>query len=88
MTNAVFETLMALLDRGEDAVLATIVEEEGSSPRGTGAQMLVSREGLVAGTIGGGPAEGAALELADRLLAEKRSRLRRGYLCAAAIHRP
>lgn len=76
MTNAVFETLMALLDRGEDAVLATIVEEEGSSPRGTGAQMLVSREGLAAGTIGGGAAEGAALELAERLLAEKRSALR------------
>lgn len=75
MTNPVFETLLSLLNQGQNAVLATIVEEEGSSPRGAGAQMLISVEGLAAGTIGGGAAEGAALELAETLLAERRSAL-------------
>lgn len=75
MTNAVFETLLSLLDQGQDAVLATIVEEEGSSPRGAGAQMLAGADGLAAGTIGGGAAEGAALELAGELLEQKRSAL-------------
>ena len=72
-----YETLLALLDRGQDAVLATIVEEEGSSPRGTGAQMLAGPSGLAAGTIGGGASEAAALAQAADLLAEGRSALRR-----------
>lgn len=74
--NQLYETLLALLDRGRDAVLATIVAEEGSSPRGAGAQMLIGPEGLAAGTIGGGAAEGAAIELAGKLLKERRSVLR------------
>lgn len=73
----IFKTLLALLDRGEDAVLATVVSAQGSTPRGTGAQMLADREGLAAGTIGGGPGEAQALLLAADCLREKRSALRR-----------
>ena len=51
----IFENLLALLDRGEDAVLVTVVLAQGSPPRGAGSQLLAGREGLMAGTIGGGP---------------------------------
>ena len=74
--NGIYQTLLSLMEREQDAVLAVIIEEEGSSPRGTGAQMLVGPEGLSAGTIGGGAAEGSALELAAGLLREGRSERR------------
>ncbi len=73
----IFETLLSLLDRGEDAVLVTVVSAEGSTPRGTGAQLLAGREGLIAGTIGGGPGEAQALAFAAEVLKEGRSNLRR-----------
>lgn len=44
--NGIYQTLLSLMEREQDAVLAVIIEEEGSSPRGTGAQMLVGPEGL------------------------------------------
>lgn len=71
----IFETLLALLDRGEDAVLVTVVSAEGSTPRGGGSQLLAGRSGLAAGTIGGGPGEAQALALAAELLKEGRSAL-------------
>ncbi len=73
----IFENLVALLDRGEDAVLVTIVSAEGSTPRGAGAQLLAGREGLIAGSVGGGPGEAQALTLAAALLRERRSQLHR-----------
>ena len=73
----IFEALLSLLDRGEDAVLATVASAQGSTPRGTGAQLLAGRSGLLAGTIGGGPGEAQALRLAAECLREKRSEVRR-----------
>lgn len=71
----IFEKLLDLLNRGEDAVLATVVSAKGSTPRGAGSQLLAGKSGLEAGTIGGGPGEARALELAVRLLEEQRSTL-------------
>lgn len=73
--NTVFENLLALLDQGEDAVLVTVVSAEGSTPRGTGSQLLAGWAGLLAGTIGGGPGEAQALALAAECLQEKTSRV-------------
>ena len=42
------------LTAGEPLVLATITAATGSTPRGAGARMVVGREGLLCGTIGGG----------------------------------
>ena len=69
-----FETLLSVLERGEDAVLVTIVASSGSAPRGAGARMLVTKDGRVCGTIGGGAVEYRAMELAGEILRTKRSR--------------
>ncbi len=69
-----FETLRSTLERGEDAVLVTIVASSGSAPRGAGARMLVTKEGRVSGTIGGGAVEYRAEQLAGEILLTKRSR--------------
>lgn len=73
----IFENLLTLLDRGEDAVLVTVVLAQGSTPRGAGSQLLAGRGGLIAGTVGGGPGEAQALAFAAELLREGRSAVRR-----------
>ena len=55
--------------RGEPAVLVTVVQTRGSTPREPGAKMVVS-EGSVHDTIGGGQVEHAGIESARLLLDE------------------
>ena len=72
-----FQSLLDLLNRGEDAVLVTVASAQGSTPRGAGSQLLADREGLVAGTIGGGPGEAQALALAEEVLEKRGTAVRR-----------
>ncbi len=72
-----FQSLLDLLNRGEDAVLVTVASAQGSTPRGAGSQLLAGREGLAAGTIGGGPGEAQALALAEEVLEKRGTAVRR-----------
>lgn len=74
-----FERLGEALPAG-DAVLVTVVASSGSAPRGAGARMLVTGEGRVCGTIGGGAVEYRAEQMAAEVLASKSSRLERFVL--------
>ncbi len=47
---------------GESSVLVTVVKKEGSSPRGIGSKMLAGPDGWIAGSVGGGAVEYAALK--------------------------
>ncbi|MDD4004988.1 MAG: XdhC/CoxI family protein [Elusimicrobiaceae bacterium] len=64
----IHETIYALLDRaiaqGRDAALVTIIGSQGSTPRETGAKMLVFADGETAGTVGGGKLESLCIESA------------------------
>lgn len=62
------QTISRLLDDGEDLVLATILDQSGSTPRLAGAKMVVRAEGKIAGTIGGGLMEAVVMQSADKLL--------------------
>ncbi|MFZ5960580.1 xanthine dehydrogenase accessory protein XdhC [Pseudomonas knackmussii] len=64
--------LADLQQRGEAAVLVTIIEERGSTPRNAGSKMVVSAEKLY-DTIGGGHLEYKAQQIAREML-EQRSR--------------
>ena len=48
--------------------LVALIESEGSTPRTSGAYMLVGAKGLLYGTIGGGGMEYAAQQLAQQRL--------------------
>ena len=63
-----FLTLEQILRAGRPAVLVTITASGGSSPRGAGARMLVTVEGLRAGTVGGGLLEHRCIQQARELL--------------------
>lgn len=71
--HSIFMKLLYQMEKYLDTVLVTIIYEQGSSPRGVGAQMLVDKSGRVIGTIGGGAVEYSAEKMALKLLEEKRS---------------
>lgn len=68
-----FSILLERTAAGEDLMLVSILSNTGSAPRGKGAQMLVSAEGRICGTVGGGNVEFLALERAKELLTQRRS---------------
>lgn len=57
----------------QNMVLSTIVEKRGSTPRGVGAKMLVSEDGSVIGTVGGGSVENAVYEKSKELIKIQKS---------------
>ena len=69
----IFTELQQEWAAGREAVLVSVVGHSGSVPRGKGAQMLVGEQGLLCGTIGGGPAEYNAVEKAKQLLHGRKS---------------
>ena len=70
----VFQQLMRALSAGEDAVLVLIESSSGSAPRGAGACMVVTAEGRIAGTIGGGAVEYRSEQTAREVLQSGTSR--------------
>lgn len=68
-----FRKLNQTISTGQDAVLVTIVASSGSTPRGSGARMLVTGEGRITGTVGGGAVEYECEKLALRCLENKGS---------------
>ena len=71
---------------GNACYLVALIESEGSTPRSSGAYMLVNKNGWVAGTVGGGGMEYAAVcEAQKKLLAgECKSFAKRFDLTTAA----
>jgi len=69
-SHGIVERLAALSQAGVPFVCVTLVEAIGSTPQDTGAKMLVTSEGLVAGTIGGGKVENKAIQHAQAMLAQ------------------
>ena len=67
--NTIFQTLLYQREKKRPTVLATIVWDDGSAPRGKGSQMLVGETGLLSGTIGGGAVELRSIQLAQAMLA-------------------
>lgn len=72
----VFGALVKELKSGEAAVLATIVESRGSTPRKAGARMMVRQDGSSCGTVGGGAVEYQTTLAAAQALELKTSLLR------------
>ncbi len=66
----ILSEVLELLERGQDFALVKLGAESGSTPRAAGAEMLVRRDGTIAGTIGGGLLEltmmKAAVETLER----------------------
>ena len=57
-------------DAGRRVAVATVIDVQGSGPRGPGATMAVNEDGEVAGSVSGGCVEGAVVTAALEVLAE------------------
>jgi xanthine/CO dehydrogenase XdhC/CoxF family maturation factor len=53
----IYREVADAIERGDSVVLATVARTRGSTPRKTGAKMVVRRDGTFFGTIGGGCGE-------------------------------
>lgn len=72
----VLSKLNQCLDKNESVAIITIVEAEGSTPRGVGSSMLVDEEGnILEGTIGGGVLEQKARKDAVNYIKKRQSSL-------------
>jgi xanthine dehydrogenase accessory factor len=87
-----YEEMVRLTRAGEPFVLATVVAHEGSSPRKSGARMLVRGDGGTLGTVGGGRIELETMAAASAALADGAARTLEfvlseeyGYACGGGM---
>ncbi len=64
----VFRSMHELSEQGEAVVLCPLLSSMGHAPQEPGAKALITRQGLHAGTVGGGKLENKAIVEAQRLL--------------------
>ena len=65
---------------GNTAVMVTVIQSEGSTPRSAGARMAVFSDGVSFGTVGGGAVEYESQTLAKAYLESKMSAVKDFYL--------
>ncbi|MFB0919689.1 MAG: XdhC family protein [Oscillospiraceae bacterium] len=70
-----FETAKQQMAEGNDVVLVTVIASSGSTPRGSGARMVVTEAGRIYGTIGGGAVEYKSTLMAVEAIKNKASLL-------------
>jgi len=64
----IYQQIVELGSKGEDAALVTIISVVGSTPREEGAKMLVKADGNIVGTIGGSNLENVAIKEALKVI--------------------
>lgn len=69
--NDIWSEVKNRLSSGDKVVMVTIVAHSGSTPRRSGAKMVVSSTGTSVGTIGGGPVEAEVIEKAQDVFSSK-----------------
>jgi xanthine/CO dehydrogenase XdhC/CoxF family maturation factor len=73
--NELYKEMEGYLSSGEPFVVATVVGTRGSTPRKTSAKMLVTKDGQIRGTIGGGCGEAEVWSAAMEALEDGKSRM-------------
>ena len=76
MAVSIFAEAESACSAGEAFAMATVVQTDGSTPRESGARMLVYADGRVSGTVGGGKFEALVIEEARQCIGNDATRLR------------
>jgi len=74
-TSEIYHKVAELLEDGKRFVLASVICAAGSTPRGTGAKMIVLEDGSSIGTIGGGCLENYVLHEAKKVFEDGELRI-------------
>ena len=75
MQDEIYKELLAAVESGESVVLATVARTRGSTPRKTGAKVVVRQDGTFFGTIGGGCGEAEVWQEAMTVLEDGKPRI-------------
>ncbi|HEY5476320.1 MAG TPA: XdhC family protein [Tepidiformaceae bacterium] len=75
MQDEIYREIAAALEQGEAVVLATVARTRGSTPRKTGAKMVVRNDGSFLGTIGGGCGEAEVWQEAMTVMQDGKARI-------------
>jgi len=71
----IWQEIVRIKRLGGISALATIVRVRGSTPRSTGAKMLIRSDGSFIGTLGGGCLEASVWQAGMKVLREKEQAL-------------
>ncbi len=66
--NSIRHKILEQVRLGSSIVMATVIRTSGSTPQKPGSSALISEDGLIAGTVGGGALEGEVLQIASNVL--------------------
>lgn len=80
MADNVFQAAIDILNKGEQAALSTIISSKGSLPMSEKSKMLVTPEGKIIGTVGGGCLEADVWTEARRVMEEGKSSIQKFIL--------
>ncbi len=70
----IYLAILEMQRKGESGALCTIIESHGSVPRHTGSKMLVSENGQLTGSVGGGEIESRVIEEAKQSIKDGKTR--------------
>lgn len=71
----IYEQAIKLIENNEDFAFATITSHSGSTPRETGAMMIVKSDGSIFGSVGGGSVEATCIKHSINVLKNRESML-------------
>lgn len=72
-SNLIYYQLIEILNKKQSCVLTTVTSATGSTPQTPGSSAVFGRNGLLAGTIGGGATELAVAKIAKQRIHSKKS---------------
>jgi len=78
--NTLTKDIVNLLAAGENIVLATLISQNGSTPRSTGALMAIQSDSSINGTIGGGQLEAQSIKIAREIFVNHTSIIKEFHL--------
>ncbi|HUT65359.1 MAG TPA: XdhC family protein [Spirochaetota bacterium] len=73
----IYEVIGKLKRSGVPCVIVTVVDRSGSAPQDPGAKLLVTLDGDITGTVGGGRLESVAIETAKEIFKTQKSTLKK-----------
>ncbi len=73
LNNSIYEKLLEIIETNEPCILSTVCETQGSTPQKQGSSALITKKGLIAGTVGGGVVESEIIKKAAGVFLSKQS---------------
>jgi len=75
MSKIIYERILEVLEKDDNAVIATVVFSHGSAPRDAMAKMLIFEDGTTFDTIGGGKVELYVMNEAKKIIGTGKSKM-------------